>query len=197
MLKQTGANLSARLALSILNDEKPGFFFATFDGGKRDRFNLLIDHQNRIPVANFDLNGGEKGMIFSYRSSLYGNDMWMAFYALEDYQRRIVDYSDVNDLIDITHYQMDVNLRDHKDKLRLAAKLTADVRHPSARYLFSGRRISRRVRRQEAEETDAAEIRPLRRRGRGGGPGRLGRRVDGLFAARGAGRAKARSGIRA
>lgn len=130
MLKQTGANLSARLALSILNDEKPGFFFATFDGGKRDRFNLLIDHQNRIPVANFDLNGGEKGMIFSYRSALYGNDIWMAFYALEDYRRGTVEYSDVNDLVDITHYQINVNLRDLKDKLRLAAKISADVRHP-------------------------------------------------------------------
>lgn len=129
MLKQTGANLSARLALSILNDEKPGFFFATFDGGKRDRFNLLIDHQNRIPVANFGLNGGEKGMIFSYRSSLYGNDIWMAFYSLEDYQRGQVAYSDVNDLIDITHYQMNLNLRDLKDKLRLAAKISADSRY--------------------------------------------------------------------
>jgi hypothetical protein len=130
MLKQTGANLSARLALSLLNNEAPGFFFATFDGGKRDRFNFLLDHQNRIPVANFDLNGGEKGMIFSYRSPLYGNDVWMAFYALEDYLRRVVDYSDINDLIDITHYQMDVNLRDHKDKLRLATRLKADVRFP-------------------------------------------------------------------
>lgn len=132
VLKQTGANLSARLALSILNDEKPGFFFATFDGGKRDRFSLLIDYQNRIPVANFDLNGGEKGMIFTYRSSLYGNDVLMAFYALEDYQRGTVDYSDVNDLIDITHYQMDVNLRDHKSRFRLTTGITAQVRPPNS-----------------------------------------------------------------
>jgi hypothetical protein len=47
MLKETGANLSARLALSIINQEKPGFFFANFDGGKRGRFNLILDYQNR------------------------------------------------------------------------------------------------------------------------------------------------------
>ena len=33
VLKETGANLSARIASSILNHEKPGFFFASFDGG--------------------------------------------------------------------------------------------------------------------------------------------------------------------
>src|SRR4030095_16312997 len=92
-LKQTGANLPARIALSILNQEKPGFFFAAFDGGKRGRFNFLFDYQNRIPVANFDINAGEKGLIFTYRPDDYGNDIWMAFYALEDYQAHTVQYS--------------------------------------------------------------------------------------------------------
>src|SRR6185295_11574067 len=72
ILKETGANIAARIALSILNSENPGVFFAVFDEGKRGRFSLLLDHQNRIPVATFDLNGGEKGVIFHYDSAQYG-----------------------------------------------------------------------------------------------------------------------------
>jgi len=130
ILKQTGANITARLALSILNAEKPGFFFAAFDGGKRGQFSVVLDYQNRIPVANFDLNGGEKGLIFSYASVLVGNDIWMTFYGLEDYQRRTVNYSDVNNLVDITNYQLDVDLREHKSRLRLGGKLSMEVRAP-------------------------------------------------------------------
>lgn len=104
-LKETGANISSRLTLSILNAEKPGFFFAEFDGGKRERFSFIFDPQNRIPTANFDINGGEKGLIYSYKSAISSNEIWMAFYSLEDYQRGIVLYSDVHDLVDITHYR--------------------------------------------------------------------------------------------
>ena len=84
ILKETGANLAARVALSILNAEKPGFFCATFEGGKRGRFTFLLDYQNRIPVAHFDINGGEKGLIFHYKSAESFNETWMAFYGLED-----------------------------------------------------------------------------------------------------------------
>src|SRR5215216_2885460 len=56
MLREIGANLPARLAISMVNAEKPGFFFAGFDGGKRGRFEMVLDHQNRIPVANFGIN---------------------------------------------------------------------------------------------------------------------------------------------
>lgn len=160
ILKETGANLSARLALSILNAEKPGFFFANFDGGKRDRFSFLIDHQNRTPVANFDLNGGEKGLIFSYQSPLYGNDVWMAFYALEDYKRGTVEYSDVNNLVDITHYGMDVDLREHKSRLRLVARLAMEVRYSNLRALsfsigeslgeYENRRLKKQMRLKSA-----------------------------------------------
>jgi hypothetical protein len=133
VLKETGANLSARVALSLLNAEQPGFFFATFDGGRRGRFSLLLDQQNRVPVANFGLDGGEKGLIFAYQDSIYGNDVWMAFYALEDYQRGVGTYSDVNDLIDVTHYDMDVNLRDPSSRLRLTARVAAQARRGELR----------------------------------------------------------------
>jgi hypothetical protein len=135
ILKETGANLSARITLSILNNEKPGFFFANFDGGQRARFSYLLDYQNRIPVANFVLNAGEKGLIFSYQASLYNNDIWMAFFSLQDYQRNQVAYSDVNDLIDVTHYQMDLDLRDPGSRLRLNSRLSAQVLSTNLRAL--------------------------------------------------------------
>ena len=79
VMKETGANLSARVALSILNQEKPGFFFANFEGGKRGRFSLVLDYQNRVPVANFDLSGGEKGLIYKYQPDTHNTEIWMAF----------------------------------------------------------------------------------------------------------------------
>ena len=166
ILKETGANLSARIALSIINQEKPGFFFAYFEGGKRGRFSLVLDYQNRIPVANFDLNGGEKGLIFNYQSDIYHNEIWMAFYGLEDYQRGSVNYSDVNDLIDISHYDMDIDLREHKKYVRLRARLAAEARFGNLRALpfrigenlgvFESWRLKKQMRIQHARlgETD-------------------------------------------
>ena len=135
ILKETGANLAARLALSILNAEKPGFFFAQFDGGKRDRFSVLFDHQNRIPVANFDLNGGEKGLIFSYQAATYSNDIWVAFYSEQDYQRGTVAYSDANDLVDIGHYEMHLDVTDPKSRLRLSTRVSMRPRAPNLRLI--------------------------------------------------------------
>jgi hypothetical protein len=133
ILKQTGANLPARIALSLLNQEKPGFFFATFDGGHRGRFSLLLDYQNRIPVANFDINAGEKGLIFNYRSDDMYPEVWMAFYGPEDYQRGTVEYSDVNDLIDVTNYDMSVDLTDYKKQTTIRAHVKANTRAPNLR----------------------------------------------------------------
>lgn len=135
ILKETGANLAARIALSILNQEQPGFFFANFDGGKRGRFSFILDYQNRIPVANFSINGGEKGLVFTYKSDYYDNEVWMAFYGLEDYQRHIVAYSDVNDLIDVRHYALDVDLRDHKKAVVLLARTEAAARFANLRAI--------------------------------------------------------------
>ncbi|HEX9962239.1 MAG TPA: hypothetical protein VGB00_15000, partial [Pyrinomonadaceae bacterium] len=133
LLKETGANISSRLALSLLNAENPGLFFATFDGGKRERFSYLFDAQTRVPTAFFGINGGEKGLIFSYKSSVNNNEIWMAFFSLEDYARGIVFYSDLNDLVDITHYEMDADLREPKKKLGLRAKTNMQTRFPNLR----------------------------------------------------------------
>jgi peptidase M1-like protein len=135
MLREIGANLPARLAISMLNAEKPGFFFAGFDGGKRGRFSMLLDHQNRIPVANFDINAGEKGLLWSYNSDVYQPEVWLAFYSAEDYQRGAVEYSDANDQIDIQHYRMDVDLREHKQRLRLNTRIEAEPNLPNVRAI--------------------------------------------------------------
>src|SRR5215208_768306 len=130
-LREIGANLPARLAVSLFNAEKPGFFFANFDGGKRGRFSMVLDHQNRIPVANFNINAGEKGLIWSYNSDVYNPEVWLAFYSLEDYQRGTVEYSDANDQIDIQHYQLDIDLREHTKRLRLNAHIEAEPNIPN------------------------------------------------------------------
>jgi hypothetical protein len=160
VMKETGANFSARIAISILNQEKPGFFYATFNGGKRGRFGLVIDYQTRIPVANFDLNGGEKGLIYNYQSDLYNAEIWMAFYGEDDYQRRSVSYSDLNNQLDINHYDLDLDLRDNKKYLGLLARIQALTLVGNLRAIsfnigeslgeFESRRLKKQLRLQKA-----------------------------------------------
>lgn len=123
MLRETGANLSARLVGSILNKETPGFLFAQIDGGKRGRFVLIHDHQGRIPTVNFGVNGGEKGLIYAYRGELGGNDVWMAYYDEEDYRSGRVNYSDHYDLVAVRHYQIEVDVREPKKRLAVQVRM--------------------------------------------------------------------------
>ncbi len=127
LLKETGANIPARLAISILNQETPGVFVAQFDKGKRDRFTALLDYQGRIPTSTFEINGGEKGLIFANRSGVGGNDIWMAFYSAEDYQRRQVKYSDAFDLVAIQQYTMQMDVRDPKKVLKLEVRMDMEA----------------------------------------------------------------------
>lgn len=122
VLRQTGANLASRVAISTLNNENPGFFFAAFDGGKLGDINLVIDHQNRIPTAYFGINGGEKGLIYLYRNSTADTEVLLAFYAEDDYARAIAAYSDAHDIVDVENYDMMLDLRSPKNKLGLRAK---------------------------------------------------------------------------
>ena len=110
--------------MSVLNQEKPGFFVAQFDGGKRDRFTMVVDPQGRIPTEHFGINSGEKGIIFAHRGGRSGgNDIWMAFYSLEDYQRGTAQYSDVFDLVETPRYRLQIDVRDPKKALRVEAHL--------------------------------------------------------------------------
>jgi hypothetical protein len=122
LLRETGANVAARVLVSILNQESPGFFLAQFDKGSRGPFCLILDYQGRVPVAHFRLNGGEKGLFFAYDSTTSSPDVWMAFLALADYERGVAEYSDVHDLVSIRRYDMQVDVRDWKH-MRLEARM--------------------------------------------------------------------------
>jgi len=135
MLKETGANISARQTVSIANAESPGFFLALFDKGKRGRFTFLLDYQGRIPVSVFDLSGGEKGMIFAYRQDLYGNDIWMAFHGLDDYQKGRSSYSDQFDLVAIRKNTMKIDLREPKKLLRVEARMDTTIASENVRAI--------------------------------------------------------------
>ena len=133
--RETDANLSARLATSLLNGEAPGVFSAQFDGGRRGRFTYLLDHQGRIPVGSFNLNGGEKGLLFAYQSAFDLNDIWMAFYSAQDYEKRAVEFSDAHDQIDITHFGLQLDLRDFRRRLGLVARIEALPRAENVRAI--------------------------------------------------------------
>jgi hypothetical protein len=130
-LQEVGANLPSRLAVSILNREAPGVFFAQFDGGRRGRFSFVLDHQGRIPVAGFGLNGGEKGIILQYQNAIFYPEVWMAFGSLEDYAKNTVVYSDTYDVVDVTHYRLAMDLRDYR--VSLSALMDMTVRAPRVR----------------------------------------------------------------
>jgi hypothetical protein len=121
--REVGANVAARLAVSLLNDERPGVFMAEFDKGKRDRFTCLLDFQARIPVAHFRINGGEKGLIYTYKSAYFDNLVWTAFYALDDYAKGTVSYSDAFNLVTVDHYALDIDLRDAKNAFGYTARM--------------------------------------------------------------------------
>jgi hypothetical protein len=125
---ETGANLAARLATSLLNDEKPGVFAAHFDGGRRGKFTYLLDSQGRIPLSAFGLNGGEKGVIFAWQSAFYFNEVWMAFYSEDDYARSAVEYSDTHDQIDVLNYALTVDLRNLTKVMGLTGRIEATAR---------------------------------------------------------------------
>ena len=121
LLEETGTNLSARLAVSLLNQESPGFFLEQFDKGKRGRFTFLLDHQGRLPVEAFGLNDGTKGLIVGHGE--FANDIWVAFYSLADYERASVTYSDLFDLVAIQHYAMQVDVLRPKKVLKLEVRM--------------------------------------------------------------------------
>ncbi len=123
MVRETGANLSARLLLALAHREAPGFFLAEFEGGEKGRFAVLLDYQARTPANVFGLDGGEKGMVFQYRGAANGTDIWTTFYSEAEHQQNRVDYSDVFDLVAIPDYRMDIDLREPGDWLRAAAEL--------------------------------------------------------------------------
>ena len=123
VLEETGANLSSRQLLSILNHESPGFFFAEFSGGHRGRFAVLLDYQARLPLANFGIDAGERGLVYAYDDTIGGPDVWTAFYTQADYDSGQAHYPDDNNLILTPKYTMSVDVTDPKKWLKLTAHI--------------------------------------------------------------------------
>jgi hypothetical protein len=119
ILKETGLNLSGRMALAILAKDEPGFFFAEFDGGKRGRFGAVVDHQTRSLSNSFGLNAGEKGMLYQYKPGPGYIDIWTTFYSDEELKRGSVTYSDLDDLVATPSHRMTIDLRAVNDWLRI------------------------------------------------------------------------------
>jgi len=122
-LKETGANVAGRLTLSLVNNEAPGVFIGQFDSGHRGRFTMVLDAQSRIPVGSFQINGGEKGLIYAYNRDILANDVWMAFYSAADYQTGTVSYSDAFDLVQIKSHKMDIDMREPKKRLKYKTEI--------------------------------------------------------------------------
>jgi hypothetical protein len=118
LLKETGANISARLTVSLANNESSGFFLAQFDKGDLDRFTFVVDYQARLPCSTFGINGGEKILIFQYAPYNYYNDLWIATYSEKDFEKGIVSYSDEFDIVAPLHYDMEIDLREARKELR-------------------------------------------------------------------------------
>ncbi len=135
LLRETGINASSRLLLSLLNEERPGFFIAQFDGGKRGRFTFLLDHQCRVPAGNFGIDGGEKGLIFAHDSVNLENNVWVAFYSLEDYRQRKASYADAFNLTATRHYSLHLDLREPRRLIKLSAGMDLDLRQANSRAI--------------------------------------------------------------
>jgi len=127
VLEETGANLAARQLISIVNEESPGFFFAEFDGSRKGRFSYVLDHQARMLVSNFQVNAGERGLIYAFDKTISGPDIWLAFYTEDDYHNGRSRYADANNLISIPNYAMDVDVTEPKKMLRLTATMRCRV----------------------------------------------------------------------
>ena len=123
MLKETGANVPARLLVSLANREAPGVFLGQFDKGSRGMFTYLVDPQTRLPGSAFGINGGEKVLLFTYAPYAYTNDMWIATYSEENFAKNQASYSDSFDLVAPLHYDMEVDLRDARKILRTRMRI--------------------------------------------------------------------------
>jgi hypothetical protein len=124
LLKETGANVSARLLVALANKEDEGLFVGQFDKGKLGRFTYMYDPQARLMGSAFEINGGEKVLLFQY-SSDYTNDLWITSYSEKDISNKSVEYSSKFDLVSPYKYKMDIDLREPRKVL--ATKMSIDL----------------------------------------------------------------------
>ena len=135
--RETGASLASRLLISLVNSENPGVFIAQFDKGSRGRFTFVLDMQCRIPTTHFTINGGEKGLIYTWNRTLSTNDVWLAFHSEQDYRAGTVSYSDAFDQIAIERYDMKVDLREPNKALKVSSKMDMQALVPVRAISFA------------------------------------------------------------
>jgi hypothetical protein len=117
LLKETGANVSARLLVALANKEEEGLFVGQFDKGKLGRFTYMYDPQARLLGSAFEINGGEKVLLFQYSSTDYTNDLLVTSYSEKDIANNAVAYSSKFDLVSPYKYTMEIDLRDPRKVL--------------------------------------------------------------------------------
>jgi hypothetical protein len=122
------------MVVSIVNQEVPGIFLSEFDKGRRGRFGYIFDPQGRVPSTTFGINGGEKGTIFA-RQPGGEADVWMAFYALEDYKQGTASYSDAFDLVEPLHDDLSIDVRNPARSLHVEARLDLAIRSGGVRAI--------------------------------------------------------------
>lgn len=166
LLRENGFDLSTRLLISLIHEEKPGVFFGEFTGGDRDRFGVIIDHQGRLLSEGFGIDAGEKGLLF--KNHEFDTEVWTAFYNEADFERGSVTYSTVFDLVHVTDYEMDVDLTKPGDWLRLKARLSLTALQDGVRVVpfnindglshYQDSRVKRGVKPISAKAVDGGEL---------------------------------------
>ncbi len=166
LLKQTGANLSSRIATSILNAERPGVFVARFDKGSRAPFTFLFDPQGWIPSGIFNLNAGEKVAVFQHQSGWEFNDIWLAARSAPEYAG--APLVDGQELVAVRQYAMNVDLTRPKRHLAVVARLDCEVLAPGVRAVpfdinedleeFDSERLKKAMRLNTVRLADGAPV---------------------------------------
>ena len=83
----------------------------------------MFDPQTRVPVSSFEINAGEKGLIFAYDPYIFSSDVWLAFFSKGEYESGRAMYSSAFNLVDTPKYYLELDLREPKKTLSLTARM--------------------------------------------------------------------------
>ena len=132
LLRKTGINASSRITRSIVNDERAPFFLAEFDKGPLGRFGALLDEEGEIPSLMFDLNAGERGLLFRYLEPSFGSELILSFLSRQDYSSGSFQYSEVYEAANLDRIRMqldatDIARRSLRNELEMKGKFLRDT----------------------------------------------------------------------
>ncbi len=137
LLRKTGLNVGARIARAIANDEKTGFLLVEFDKTSIGRFSAVFDEEGQVPSTVFDLNAGEKGLVFRYVEPIWNSDIVLSFLSKADYESGRFQYSDVFNPTDVEKYTMRIDATEAgKRTLRNDVTITGQYVRDTASLFF-------------------------------------------------------------